>query len=133
MPHKPKLGQDFLIDDRARQAIADALGDISARTVIEIGPGHGAITSILAGRCRRLIAIEIDRALAAELRFRFREQPQVEILEADVLQVDLAALLPPGETAEVVGNLPYYITSDILLRLLAAGRRGALSRAVLMM
>ena len=64
----------------------------SPTAVIEIGPGHGAITSILAGRCRRLIAIEIDRALAAELRFRFREQPQVEILERDVLEVDFAAL-----------------------------------------
>ena len=69
---KPKLGQNFLVDDAARNAIADALGDVSARTVIEIGPGHGAITAILAARCRRLIAIELDPALAAELRFRFR-------------------------------------------------------------
>ena len=133
MSRTPKLGQNFLVDDAAIHRIADALGDVGAHTVIEIGPGHGAITSILAGRCRRLIAIEIDRSLAAELRFRFREQPRIEILEADVLDVDLAALLPPGETAEVVGNLPYYITSDILLRLFAAGARGVLSRAVLMM
>lgn len=133
MLRKPKLGQNFLMDDVARHAIADALGDISARTVIEIGPGHGAITSILADRCRRLIAIELDRALAAELRFRFREQPQVEILEADILDVDFAALLPSGEIADVVGNLPYYITSEILLRLFAAGRAGVLSRAVVMM
>jgi 16S rRNA (adenine1518-N6/adenine1519-N6)-dimethyltransferase len=111
----------------------DALGAIADRTVIEIGPGHGAITSILAGRCRRLIAIEVDRALAAELRFGFRAQPQVEIVEADVLAVDLAALAPPGETADVVANLPYYITSQILLKLFAAGARGVLARAVLMM
>jgi 16S rRNA (adenine1518-N6/adenine1519-N6)-dimethyltransferase len=129
----PKLGQNFLIDDTARHAIADALGDAGERTVIEIGPGHGAITSILAARCRRLIAIEVDRALAAELRFQFREQPQVEIVEADVLGVDFAALLPAGETADVVGNLPYYITSPILLRLFAAGQRGLLGRAVVMM
>ena len=133
MPAKPKLGQNFLIDDAARHAIAEALGNISGRTVIEIGPGHGAITTILAGRCRRLIAIELDRALAAELRFRFREQPHVQILEADVLEVDLAALVPPGETADVVGNLPYYITSQILLRLVSAGARGHLARAVVMM
>lgn len=111
----------------------DALGAVGDRTVVEIGPGHGAITSILAGRCRRLIAIELDRAFAAELRFRFRDQPQVEIVEADVLTVDLAALLPPGEAADVVGNLPYYITSQILLKLFAAGARGTLARAVLMM
>jgi 16S rRNA (adenine1518-N6/adenine1519-N6)-dimethyltransferase len=130
---KPKLGQNFLIDEAARQAIADALGDVSARTVIEIGPGHGAITAILAARCQGLIAIEVDHALAAELRFRFREQPQVEIVEADILEVDLATLVPPGESAEVVGNLPYYITSPILMRLFSVGACGLLARAVLMM
>jgi 16S rRNA (adenine1518-N6/adenine1519-N6)-dimethyltransferase len=130
---KPKLGQNFLVDDAARHAIADALGTVGDRTVIEIGPGHGAITSILADRCRRLIAIELDRALAAELRFRFRAQPQVEIVEADVLAVDLAALAQPGETGDVLGNLPYYITSQILLKLFAAGASGTLARAVLMM
>ena len=130
---KPKLGQNFLVDDTARHAIADSLGDVRERTVLEIGPGHGAITSILAERCRRLIAIEVDRALAAELRFRFREQPQVEIVEADVLAVDFAALLRAGETADVVGNLPYYITSEILLRLFAAGSGGLLTRTVVMM
>lgn len=133
MTRKPKLGQNFLVDDAARHAIVSSLGPLSERTVIEIGAGHGAITSILAGQCRRLIAIEIDRALAAELRFRFREQPHVEILEANVLDVDLDALLPQGETADVVGNLPYYITSEILLRLFAAGARGVLARAIVMM
>jgi 16S rRNA (adenine1518-N6/adenine1519-N6)-dimethyltransferase len=130
---KPKLGQNFLVDETARNAIADALGDTDARTVIEIGPGHGAITEILAARCRHLIAIELDPALAAELRFRFRAAPQVEIVEADVLEVDLAALVPPGEIADVVGNLPYYITSPILMRLFAAGASGKLARAVVMM
>jgi 16S rRNA (adenine1518-N6/adenine1519-N6)-dimethyltransferase len=130
---KPKLGQNFLIDDEARNAIVDALGALGERTVIEIGPGHGAITAILAARCRRLIAIELDPALAAELRFRFRAAPQVEVVEADVLEVDFAALVPPGESADVVGNLPYYITSPILLRLFAAGTRGLLARAVVMM
>jgi 16S rRNA (adenine1518-N6/adenine1519-N6)-dimethyltransferase len=133
MMRKPKLGQNFLIDDAARSAIADALGDVSARTVIEIGPGHGAITAILAARCRRLIAIELDPALAAELRFRFHNEPQMEVLEADVLEVDFGELVPPGETADVVGNLPYYITSPILLRLFAAGVNGLLARAVVMM
>src|SRR5579864_9462994 len=78
--HKPKFGQNFLVDDAARHAIVDALGDVTKRTVIEIGPGHGAITEILAGRCHRLLALELDRALAAELTFRFRDQTQVEII-----------------------------------------------------
>jgi 16S rRNA (adenine1518-N6/adenine1519-N6)-dimethyltransferase len=133
MKYKPKLGQNFLVDDAARHAIVDALGDIRNRTVIEIGPGHGAITEILATRCHRLIALELDRALAAELTFRFRDQPQVQIIEADVLKTDLRALVPERETADVIGNLPYYITSDILLKLFAAGSAGLLSRAVLMM
>lgn len=130
---KPKLGQNFLIDDTARHAIVDALGDLSTRTIIEIGPGHGAITDILATRCRRLIALELDRALAAELTFRFREKPQVQIIQADVLKTDLRTLVPTGETADVIGNLPYYITSDILLQLFAAGTAGILQRAVVMM
>jgi len=133
MKRKPKLGQNFLVDDTVRHAIVDALGDLTKRTVIEIGPGHGAITSILAGRCQRLIALELDRSLAAELTFRFREQSHVEIIQGDFLKTDLRPLVPEGETADVIGNLPYYITSDILLRLFAASSEGLLSRAVLMM
>ena len=130
---KPKLGQNFLVDDRARHRIADALGDLSARTVIEIGPGHGTITDILARRAKRLVAVELDRALVPELRFRFREQPQVEVVEADVLEVNLGQFAEAGQTVDVIGNLPYYITSDILLHLFAAAAEGKLGRAVLMM
>ena len=133
MKQKPKLGQNFLADENARQAIVAALGDISERTVVEIGPGHGAITDLLAPRAKRLIALELDRALVAELTFRFRDQPHVEIVEGDVLDADLSVLIPSGETADVIGNLPYYITSDILLKLFAAAKDGLLSRAVLMM
>jgi 16S rRNA (adenine1518-N6/adenine1519-N6)-dimethyltransferase len=133
MKRKPKFGQNFLVDDAARHAIVDALGDLTKRTVVEIGPGHGAITEILAGRCHRLIALELDRALAAELAFRFRDQPQVTIIEGDVLKADFRTLVPQGETADVIGNLPYYITSDILLQLFSAGRAELIARAVLMM
>ena len=133
MRSKPMLGQNFLVDEAARVRIVDALGDISATTVIEVGPGHGAITSVLAPRCRRLVAIELDRALAGELRSRFHDQSHVEIVESDVLAADLTALTGADAPAAVVGNLPYYITSDILLRLFAASRNGLFSRAVLMM
>jgi len=133
LKRKPKLGQNFLIDDRARHAIADALGDVSKRTVIEIGPGHGAITDILVPRAGRLIALELDRELAPALAVRFSDHPHVEVLEQDVLKVDLATIISPGETADVIGNLPYYITSDILLKLFAAGSAGLLARAVVMM
>lgn len=114
---KPKLGQNFLVNFQACAAIADALGDLSQRTVVEIGPGRGAITEMLAARARRLIAIELDRELAPLLRERFAHRQQVSILEMDVLDVDFNALREGDEKLAVVGNLPYYITSDILLRL----------------
>ncbi len=114
---KPKLGQNFLIDDTARHRIVDALGDISQSTVVEIGPGHGSITALLAERAQRLVCVELDRSLAAELRFRFRNHANVKILEADILATDLASLLGSAPKISIIGNLPYYITSDILLHL----------------
>jgi 16S rRNA (adenine1518-N6/adenine1519-N6)-dimethyltransferase len=98
--------------------------------VLEIGPGRGAITELLARRARRLIAVELDRVLSAQLRMKFNMHPNVEIIEGDILTIELNTVfgLKPGmlhtglsfapEPARVIGNLPYYITSDILLRLL---------------
>lgn len=133
MPKKPRLGQNFLVDDDACQRIAGALGDTAARTLVEIGPGHGAITGLLAPHCARLHCVEFDPALARELAFRFRNDSHVMVHQADILRTDLGALAPAGETLDVVGNLPYYITSDILLHLFAAARAGVVARAVLMM
>jgi len=126
---KPKLGQHFLVSDDAAARIVDALGDVSESTVLEIGPGRGILTSLLAKRARRLIAVEIDRVLAAQLRLKFGMADNVEIIEADILAIDLDSLFGPKpglgrpgidikpQPVRVVGNLPYYITSDILLRL----------------
>ena len=114
---KPKLGQNFLVDDTARHRIADALGDVSAQTVLEIGPGHGSITTILAERAQRLICVELDPSLAAELRFKFRNHSNVEILHADILATDLSEIVGSSCRCSIIGNLPYYITSDILLHL----------------
>ena len=131
MKHKPKLGQNFLADESAARRIVDALGDVRSRTVVEIGPGHGAITALLAPRAGRLICVELDRSLAAELRFRFRGSSNVEIVESDILVVDLSALQQENAMLQVVGNLPYYITSDILLHLCA--HAAAIDTAVIMM
>ena len=68
---KARLGQNFLVDVGAQRAIADALGDVSQQTVVEIGPGRAAITDLLAARARRVVAIELDEALAGGLRTRF--------------------------------------------------------------
>jgi 16S rRNA (adenine1518-N6/adenine1519-N6)-dimethyltransferase len=126
---KPKLGQHFLADDGFALQIVDALGDVSQSTVLEIGPGRGVLTSLLARRARRLIAVELDRVLAAQLRLRFGMFPNVEVIEADILSVDVDSLFGPRPglsrpgmefkpaPARVIGNLPYYITSDILLRI----------------
>lgn len=130
---KPKLGQNFLIDENACQWIVDGLGDTRERTVVEIGPGHGAITELLARRCRRLHCVEFDPALARELEFRFRNDAHVTIHHADILNTDLRTMLGDDTSLDVVGNLPYYITSDILLLLFAAAREGAIARAVVMM
>jgi len=126
---KPKLGQHFLTSQDAAARIVDALGDVSQRTVLEIGPGRGILTSLLAQRARRLIAVELDRVLAAQLRLKFGMTRNVEIIEADILAIDFDSLFGPKpglgrpgieikpQAIQVVGNLPYYITSDILLRL----------------
>lgn len=126
---KPRMGQHFLASEDLAVRVVDALGDLSQSTVLEIGPGRGIMTSLLARRARRLIAIELDRVLAAQLRLKFGMSRNVEIIEADVLSVDFDSLFGPKpglsrpgidlkpQPVKVVGNLPYYITSDILLRL----------------
>jgi 16S rRNA (adenine1518-N6/adenine1519-N6)-dimethyltransferase len=131
---KPKLGQHFLTSDDYANRIADSVGETSQSTVLEIGPGRGIITSLLAKRARRLIAVELDRVLAAQLRLKFGMARNVEIIEADILSVDFDSLFGPKpglgrpgielrtEPIRVVGNLPYYITSDILLRLFEYAR-----------
>ncbi|MBV9610069.1 MAG: ribosomal RNA small subunit methyltransferase A, partial [Acidobacteria bacterium] len=128
-PRPPKLGQNFLADPSAARKIVDALGDVSHSTVVEIGPGHGALTEVLANRAGELVAIELDRVLGAQLRMKFANQKNVEILEGNVLDVDFASLMhrtrrTSGDIrghndskAVVVGNIPYYITSPILLHL----------------
>ena len=126
---KPKLGQHFLLDEAAALRIVDALGDVSQRTVLEIGPGRGALTSLLLRRARRVIAIELDRVLAAQLRMNFALVNNLEVIEGDILSIDFDTLFGPKpgntrpgieyspEPVRVMGNLPYFITSDILLRL----------------
>jgi 16S rRNA (adenine1518-N6/adenine1519-N6)-dimethyltransferase len=131
MPRRPKLGQHFLSSTSARQRIVDALGDVTGCTVIEIGPGRGAITDLLASRARRLVAIELDRDLAPALTARYATASNVQVLPVDILTVKLADLYRSGDEMVIIGNLPYYITSDILLWLFA--QTSDFSRAVLMM
>ena len=139
---KPKLGQNFLADHSAAKRIVDALGDVSNRTVIEIGPGRGMLTDFLVRRARKVIGIELDRVLAAQLRMRYATLKNVEILESDFVTVEWTSMVGrrPGplhdlrptqpETVDVIGNLPYYVTSDIVLRILE--EHESIGRAVIM-
>jgi 16S rRNA (adenine1518-N6/adenine1519-N6)-dimethyltransferase len=134
MPVKPKLGQHLLIDYQAAERIAAVLGDVAGRTVVEIGPGRGAITGELAARAGHVLAIELDPDFASELAARLRPRFPAErltIVEQDVLRFDFAAARArAGMKLRVAGNLPYYITSPILLKLAAS--HAALDLAVLM-
>jgi 16S rRNA (adenine1518-N6/adenine1519-N6)-dimethyltransferase len=130
MPLKSKLGQNFLREAQAVERIVAALGELSGQTVVEIGPGRGAITGALAAKAAHVVAVELDRDLASALRARF-VPGRVTVVEQDVLDFDFAAAAAQaGSKLRVAGNLPYYITSPILRKL--AQSHAALGTAVLM-
>jgi 16S rRNA (adenine1518-N6/adenine1519-N6)-dimethyltransferase len=118
--HRPRkrFGQHFLVDESVIAAIVQAVAPEPGEMVIEIGPGLGAITRPLLQRCGAMTVIELDRDLAA----RLRRVPGLEVLEADVLRVDFAALAASHGDARlrIVGNLPYNISTPILFHLLGA-------------
>ena len=120
MPRRPKLGQHFLSSLHYRERIAGALDIRPDDLVVEIGAGRGALTELLAKCARRVVAIELDSSLAGELKDKFRSDPGVEVLHADVLLTDIAGLCRDElcKDCVVFGNLPYYITSPILHHLL---------------
>ena len=121
-------------DPQAAERIVAAIGDLTDRTVIEIGPGHGAITGGLARQAKHVVAVELDHDLAIQLRVRFSPE-KLTVIEQDVLEFDFGAAFADFGTQHkrlsVVGNLPYYITSPILLKLAASC--AFLDIAVLMM
>lgn len=119
---KKDLGQNFLIDDDAAEKIVDALALTGEETVLEIGPGIGALTELLVQKARRVIAVEIDPFAIKMLKDIFADTDNLEIVHADVLKTDLHALIAPyvnaGEKITAVSNLPYYITSPVIMKLL---------------
>ncbi len=112
---RKRFGQHFLTDGAVIDAIVDLIAPKPGEALVEIGPGLGAMTHPLVARCEQLTVIELDRDLAQRLRAR----PGIEVIEADVLQVDFAALAQArGQRLRIVGNLPYNISSPILFHLL---------------
>ena len=115
-PVLKKFGQHFLSDTKILNAIVDALGPTKNDTVLEVGPGRGGLTDILAERSGRVVAVEIDRALAAQLRQKYSGNSRVEIVEADFLEIEPRSVV--GEDFLLIGNVPYYITTPIVFKAL---------------
>jgi len=114
---RKRFGQHFLTDGAVIQRIVDAIDPKPGEALVEIGPGLGAMTDPLVARCGKLTVIELDRDLAQRLRHR----GELNVVEADVLKVDFAAMaLCSGQRLRVVGNLPYNISTPILFHLLGA-------------
>lgn len=111
---KKSLGQNFLHDPNALDKIIRAAELSPEETVLEIGPGTGALTDWLASVARRVIAVELDDRLIPLLQYRFSDYPNVTLVHADILEVNLSLHIRPDEPYCVVANLPYYITSAIL-------------------
>lgn len=127
MKARKRFAQHFLEAPWAAKLV-EAVAPLPSETFIEIGPGSGALTRPLASRAGRVIGIEIDRDLAAGLRLT--APPNVDVIEGDVLDMDLAGLMdslapgpeaPPGKL-RIAGNLPYNVSSPILFRVLGANR-----------
>ena len=126
---KKSLGQNLLIDTAHLARIADAAELTKEDTVLEIGPGLGALTHLLAERAGRVVAVELDQRLIPILREQFADQPHVSFVHGDILELSPAGLIQaqlPAETGaasdaiefKVVANLPYYITSAALRHIL---------------
>lgn len=128
---RKRFGQHFLVDRASARRIVDLVAPLPGDVVVEIGPGRGALTELLLSALARLIAVEIDRDLAAALRSRFAEC-KLRLIEGDILQIDLGDLLREegGKRLLVVGNLPYNITAPLLFGFL--DQADCIRKAILM-
>ena len=114
------LGQNFLVDDESIEKIVEASDLTTDDLVIEIGPGLGTLTQKLLEKAKKVIAIELDKKMIKVLQDRFLLYTNLEIINEDVLKVDLKEVIEKNgfKTAKVVANLPYYITTPIIMQLL---------------
>lgn len=117
-PAKRSLGQNFLVDPNIQRKIVETLDPRSGDTVLEVGPGHGELSQHIAGSCARLILVEKDRDLAAQLETDWAGDPSVEVVEGDALRVDLSELIGDASSVRVVSNVPYNITSPLVFAFL---------------
>lgn len=121
---RKEFGQNFLTSLSVVEDIADSCCDDAESTILEIGPGIGSLTHELAVRYRHVVAIEIDRGLIPVLKYTLGDCHNVTVINEDVMKADLAGLLAPyfeKGRVSVCANLPYYITTPILMKLLESG------------
>jgi len=118
LPSKRRFGQNFLVDRNVVDRIIAAVNPQSHETIIEIGPGRGALTSKLIANAGRVLAIEFDRELVPQLREQFSNNSNLQVIEADALTANFCEMIEPAKTACVVANLPYNIGTAILQRLI---------------
>jgi len=112
-----RLGQNFLVDPKLRDLIAEAAAIDANDEVLEVGAGVGTLTVALAPRCRRLVAVELDRNLMPALRDVIAGLGNVELVQADILRFDVAGAFPSGGEV-VAGNIPYNLTGALIPKLL---------------
>ena len=132
-PHRPskRFGQNFLTNKSTINRIVEALNPQTDETILEIGPGRGALTAPLSERAGRLIAIEFDRNLIPFLTNEFGKHENFRLVESDALITDICAEIRPAATARVVANLPYNIATAVLQRLIE--QRACLTELILML
>ena len=128
---KRRFGQNFLVDGNIIDRIIKAVDPQTDQTIIEIGPGRGALTSRLVEKTGRVIAVEFDRDLVAQLRAQFAGSPNLQVVEADALKIDFCKAIEPEKPARIVANLPYNVGTAILQRLIE--QRGCISEMTLML
>ena len=126
-----RLGQNFLVDHNIIEKIVNSLSPQAGETIIEIGPGKGALTERLVERAGRVVAVEFDRLLAPFLEEKFRGRTNFSLVAGDALVTDFCSLIQPAATARVVANLPYNISTAILQRLIE--HRRCVTEMVLML
>ncbi len=124
MSAKKKFGQNFLIDNGVLSGIVEAAGVTEADCVLEIGPGIGSLTQYLAESAKKVVAVEIDKGLIPVLEDTLSEYDNVTVINQDVLKVDIGKIVDDyndGKPIKVVANLPYYITTPIIMKLFESG------------
>lgn len=116
---RKRFGQNFLVDHGIIREIVRAIHPQLEDRLVEIGPGKGAITALLADECSHLSVIELDRDLVPWLKVKFEQHPDFQLFQADALSFDFAQLVTPDHPIRIVGNLPYNISTPLIFHLLS--------------